>query len=270
MSTRKQYFLGNAAKARVVGSILERARRVPEPSELLVFDHGCGGGGDWPDILDDNPSIRYVGYDPDPPSLRRALDRLQGRKARFLSADELGGESIRADVVVSFSVFEHVYDRLAYLRLSSRHLAPGGIFFLNYDDGHFRTPLDLDRPALWGRQLRPWMHNLLARPLAALGAVSRFQARVTRGDADRLVAEAGFEIVDEFYSNIESFKILSKTISPHARGDFMQLWLSVEEELNAHFRATLGFRTMGDEINLWLALPSRTLVLASGIRRRRA
>ncbi|MFM8989401.1 MAG: class I SAM-dependent methyltransferase, partial [Alphaproteobacteria bacterium] len=96
MSTQKHYFLGNAAKSRVVGLILERARRVPESREFLVFDHGCGGGGDWPDILDDNPFIRYVGYDPDPRSLRRAFDRLQGRKARFLSADELDGESISA------------------------------------------------------------------------------------------------------------------------------------------------------------------------------
>ena len=261
MSIRKQYFLGNAAKSRVVRSILERALKEHVSRDFVVFDHGCGGGGDWPEILDDNPFIRYVGYDPDPRSLRRAFDRLQGRKARFLSADELDGESISADFVVSFSVFEHVYDRSAYLRLSGRHLAPGGTFFLNYDDGHFRTPLDLDRPALWGRQLRPWIHNLLARPLAALGGVSRFQARVTRSEADRLVGEAGFEIIDEFYSNIESFKTLSKTLPPQAREEFMALWIGVEEALNARFRVPGDVQIMGDEANLWRALPSRTLVL---------
>jgi SAM-dependent methyltransferase len=261
MVGEKRYFLGNAAKSRVVASIVERARRAPEGREILVFDHGCGGGGDWPSIVADNPSIRYAGYDPDQSSMRRAGERLQGLKARMLTATELGGESLRADVVVSFSVFEHVYDRSAYLRLSGRHLAPGGTFFLNYDDGHFRTPLDLDRPALWGRQLRPWIHNLLARPLAALGGVSRFQARVDRSEADRLVCEAGFEIVDEFYSNIESFKTLSKTLPPQAREEFMALWIGVEAALNARFRVPGDVQIMGDEVNLWRALPSRTLVL---------
>jgi SAM-dependent methyltransferase len=261
MVGEKRYFLGNAAKSRIVASILARARTAPSGEGILVFDHGCGGGGDWPGILADNPGLSYVGYDPDPVSLRRAQERLQGRRARLLTAEELAGESLRADVVVSFSVFEHVYDRLAYLRLSARHLAPGGTFFLNYDDGHFRTPLDLDRPALWGRQLRPWIHNLLARPLAALGAISRFQARVARSDADRLVADAGFEAVDEFYSNIESFKTLSKTLPAQAREDFMQFWLGVEEALNARFRMSTGIQAMGDETNLWRTLPSRTLVL---------
>jgi Methyltransferase domain len=69
---------------------------------------------------------------------------------------------IVADFIVSFSVFEHVYNRPACLAAARRHLAPGGNFFLYYDDDHFGNSIDLNVPGSWGGPMREHMNNLVS------------------------------------------------------------------------------------------------------------
>ncbi len=253
------YWHGNAAKTRVLADILTKTADRPG---AVVLDYGCGDGGDWPSILADNPGLELIAYDPSSRRRARASERLTELHARIIDTDELlsDGASLRADFIVSFSVFEHVYDRHSYLRTARRHLSDGGLFYLNYDDGHFRSALELDRLQDWPAQMRTVLHNHLAGLLAQVGRVDLYQQRVHRLIADEMVNQCDFEIVDEFYSNLTCFKELHKTLPNELHEEFSRLWVEVEERLNRSFRVE-GNLERGDTRNLWDVMPSRTLVL---------
>ena len=55
------YWVGNIAKSRIIGEILDAHPATP----ITIFDYGCGDGGDWKRVLADRPDIRMVGYEPD-------------------------------------------------------------------------------------------------------------------------------------------------------------------------------------------------------------
>jgi hypothetical protein len=154
-----------------------------------------------------------------------------------------------------------VYDRRRYLQTAKEHLAVQGVFYLNYDDGHFRNLLNLNAPRTWLTDLRIWLHNLSAGLLARLGWVSQYQKRVNRSDIDVLVAQVGFETTRVFYSNLGSLKGLYKLISPPKREDFTRIWIAVEDALNDQFLED-GATRMGDPANLWQFMGTRTLVLS--------
>jgi SAM-dependent methyltransferase len=252
-STTKLYWKGNVAKARILNEILARTS-----GDCVVFDFGAGAGGDWPEILADFPKLELVAYEPFAPSAARLRTKLNGLAATVV--EDIGTANIHADFVVSFSVFEHVFDRLAYLRQARKALKPSGSMFLNYDDGHFRQNWDLSRPGSWLGPLREHTRNQLAPLWPKLGRVHMYQARVARQDCDELVAEAGFVCVGERYENLASLKNMAKTIPEDRANEFTRFWLNIEDELNAKFRAPIQTE-MGDSVNLWREMASRTLEL---------
>jgi hypothetical protein len=164
---------------------------------------------------------------------------------------------------VSFSVFEHVVDRKQYLEHAKRNLSREGIFFLNYDDGHFRNFLDLADPNTWGEAVRSFIRTAISRPLAAMGYKSRFQSRVLAIDADLLVANAGFKIVGKDFHNLNCLKDISKSIRPDQDQEFASWWLDTELVLNRRFRFELSEAKYGDSVNLWRHMPTLTLRLVN-------
>ncbi|MEN9207942.1 MAG: methyltransferase domain-containing protein [Gloeomargarita sp. GMQP_bins_120] len=251
------YWWGNSAKSWVLQDLLGRLRP-DRPS--VVLDYGCGDGGYWPQILRDYPCIQWWGFEPHPQRRRLAQERLAGLPARLLERSELEQVAINADFIVSFSVLEHVYDRRRYLQIAKRQLAPQGIFYLNYDDGHFRALLDVHQPRTWLPACKVALHNWLAPFLARLGYVAPFQQRVIQAEIDQLLREVGWQIQAVFYSNLECLKHLSKTLPQAQKDRFMQVWLALEKTLNDEFQHP-GPIWGGDSTNLWTVMPSRTLVL---------
>lgn len=198
------------------------------PGEVTVFDYGCGDGGDWPNIVHDHPRIKVVGFEPD--KKRAAIAR-----TRIPLVD--APKDVSADVIVSFSVFEHVRDRPAYLATAKRALKQNGVFFLNYDDGHFRVP---------------YLKFLYAR-------LRDYHRRVEREEADRLIAEAGFSVESCFYNNVQDLKTLYKVVPNEQREEYVRAWMAFEDAAN-EFRDRVS-PTMGDDCNLWRVMNSRTLKL---------
>ena len=142
----------------------------------------------------------------------------------------------------------------------------GGLLFLNYDDGHFRNRLDLNRPWESKDQIKELLINLLARPLAALGLKRRYQRRVTRVEARELAQGAGFRVEDEFYSNLPSLKGFHSELegpgwNEESRQEFARAWQALEELLNRRYLRQGPRPRLGDPVNLWTHMLSRTLVL---------
>lgn len=255
------FFKGNAAKSKIMGLILAAYGENPE---RLIFDYGCGRAAYWPKVLAAHPGLELVYYDPHQESMARAKAALAESPARPLD-DPFAEPPLSADFVVSFSVFEHVRDRKAYLAQAFRHLKPGGRLFLNYDDGHFRNWLSLNRPGQSKAQVKEFLFNLTARPLAAVGVLAHYQRRVRRADADRMVREAGFTIQEAFYSNLPSLKGFYGELEDHGwdeeiRAEYAAKWQEMEEFLNSRLLRDEAETRLGDRSNLWPHMLSRTLV----------
>lgn len=243
-------WFGNAAKMRIIQMITADAR------PKTVFDFGAGRGAGWPETLALHPEITLVCYEPSASAveLRKAVP-----SARVFSGD-IAEVDVQADYIVSFSVFEHVYDRVAYLANARRLLKPDGKFFLNYDDGHFRKRLDLNDAVNWRGTLREHFRNLAAPILPRIGQVGHYQARVEKGDADLMVLNAGFETIENRYENLASLKNLSVSVPADERARFATFWLDVEARLNKDFDIAVKGH-LGDTSLLWREMASRTLTL---------
>lgn len=211
-------------------------------------------------MLNEIDNIKLYAFDPEPEALSEAQNKLESYNVEFLSTKALKNASFQADVIVSFSVYEHVYERENYLNTAFDHLESDGTFYLNYDDGHFRNTLSLNEPRKWYREVKVWVKNLLVEPLASIGLKSFYQSRVPRDRIDRAVKEAGFEISEAFYSNLEDFKGFVKTLSEDKKQQFMKFWIDTEKRLNDEFRLETS-ETNLDPCNLWEIMGSRTLVL---------
>lgn len=243
-------WFGNAAKMRIIQALTADAK------PKTIFDFGAGRGAGWPETLALHPEITLICYEPSGAAaeLRKAVP-----SAQVFNGD-IGEVDAQADYIVSFSVFEHVYDRGAYLANARRLLKPGGKFFLNYDDGHFRKRLDLNDTSNWSGTLREHLRNLAAPVLPRIGQVGHYQARVNRHDVDLMVSSAGFETIESRYENLASLKSLSGSVPADDRARFATFWLDVEERLNQDFDIAVK-SWLGDPALLWREMASRTLSL---------
>jgi SAM-dependent methyltransferase len=254
----KLYWSGNSAKTKILREILGK---LSDDRPTIIFDYGCGDGGDWPLVLRDYPQIRLIGYEPHDKSFAMAKKSLQGLNVELYTGKDIDKLDFKADFIVSFSVLEHVYDRYFYLQTARKLLAYNGLFYLNYDDGHFRNFLDLNRPGHWFGQLKEWLHNLLAGPSSWIGITSGYQQRIHSQELENLVRETGFEIGRSEYSNLVSFKQLQKTLPEELLQEFSVFWLEVEEKLNNRFHLKQQI-FMGDSANLWQQMGSITYTLS--------
>lgn len=249
------YWAGNCAKHRAVHRIVNDAQG---KDEFVVFDYGCGDGGDWPRVLHDHPNIRLVGYEPDPTAAGKATERLAGSNAVITTGDP-PSESVEADTIVSFSVLEHVVDVPAYLANAHAQLSPTGSFVLNYDDGHFRNALPLENPRAWTEPLRATVRHRIAPVRRAAGRHSSYVKQIPYGELRGLAEAAGFVVQDDRMENLPDYKGLSKKIPSDLAEEFMAAWVAAEDALNQEFAGVVD----GDGVPvLWSRMLSRTLVLA--------
>ncbi|MBI5397727.1 MAG: methyltransferase domain-containing protein [Verrucomicrobia bacterium] len=220
---------GNAAKLycldAIAGIIQQRG------PALSILDLGCGDALNFVKLLRAHPQLHYAGLEPNPASCERARKNLAGintdiRHAPAYRAREIFGRPF--DIVVSFSVLEHVYRRLDYLRAAKACLAPGGRVFINYDAGHF-----LAMPGETVRaRLRQRLISRLGCLLAPLGVERFYETFVREGDFQRWLREAGLAVVEAKSFNTHSLKQLYKQVPDAQRPGYMQRWLEFELELN--------------------------------------
>jgi SAM-dependent methyltransferase len=215
---------GNSAKLYCLNWIAAQADA--QGGALSILDLGCGTSKDFSALLERYPQIRYVGIEPSPAACDVARRNLAGRQATIHTAyaydvaARLDHETF--DVVVSFSVLEHVYRREAYLASVQAGLKPDGRTLINYDAGHFVVP------ASWRERAK----NVIGPLLAPLGIERYYQSFVQEADFRHMAAAAGLEI-EEARSFNTHLKGVHKHIPASRADEHMQRWLDYELWLNS-------------------------------------
>jgi SAM-dependent methyltransferase len=208
---------GNAAKLYCLNRIDALAA---ERGPLLVVDLGCGRASNFVELLRRRPDVRYVGVDSDAAACAAARAELAGLDAEILHAPAYDVAVGPADVVVSFSVLEHVERRRAYVASVAANLAPNGLAFVNYDAGHFV-----------GGSPRERVKTVAGQMLARVGRPAWYQSFVSEGEFRSLVAQAGLRIVEDKFFNTR-LKEAYTAVPPDKRDEFMGVWLHAELRLN--------------------------------------
>jgi cyclopropane fatty-acyl-phospholipid synthase-like methyltransferase len=214
---------GNAAKLYCMNWLSERLDAHPEA--FTILDLGCGTGQNFVRLLEAYPQVHYVGIEPSAAACAQARTVLKGMNATII--EDYAYDAVRVklpqqtfDAVVSFSVFEHVYRRLDYLRLVRACLKPDGHALINYDAGHFHSD-----------DLKERLKNIVGPLLARLGNESYFQAFVPEALFRQYAAEAGL-LIREAKSFNTRLKGVYKHVPEAAREEYMRRWLAMETWLN--------------------------------------
>ncbi len=209
---------GNTAKLYCLQLLDDAVSRAN--GEFRIVDLGCGDGRNFVELLRRHPNVRYLGVDLSPGAVEAARRRLPGAEIMHAPAYDVRVEP--ADAVVSFSVLEHVVDRLRYMEAVRANLAPGGRVFLNYDSGHFgadAATVERTKAAA-------------ARLLARVGYESRYRAVVRDEELNRLLTASSLRVVDDKGFNTD-LKVTYRAVPDAQRDVFMERWLACELELNA-------------------------------------
>ncbi len=214
---------GNTAKLYCMDWIARRAEQ--SGGDLSILDLGCGTAKDFVALLERFPRVRYVGIEPSPAACEAARRYLAGRETTIINAlaYDVFGRLVQEpfDVVVSFSVLEHVYQRQRYLDSAAACLKPEGRALINYDAGHFVAP------AGWRERVK----NIVGPLLAPLGDERYYQSFVREADFRRMAQAAGLAI-EEARSFNTHLKGLHKHIPAAHTEEHMRRWLDYELWLN--------------------------------------
>lgn len=213
---------GNSAKLYCIHWIESYVQRTE--GKISILDLGCGTARNFVPLMQRYPQqIRYVGFEPSKAACLEAERNLQGLDGRIINADgyavhEMLGETF--DLVVSFSVLEHVYQREQYLRSACESLKSGGYFLINYDAGHFVFSTRRDR-----------IKNVVGPWFARFGVERYYQKFVTEAEFHNIIQALGLKIIDEKYFNT-GLKGIHKLVPAAHDAEYMQKWLDFELWLN--------------------------------------
>ena len=232
---------GNSAKLYCLNLIEKIIDRQGE--SLILLDLGCGEAANFIKLLKKYPRLRYVGVEPSSEACEIARKNISAYNAAIINAPAYQLDLEPADIIISFSVLEHVYRRDAYMQTVRKHLKREGVLMINYDSGHFIDP----PPApIWKVGSERWK-NRFGRWMARIGVERYFQAFVREDEFHVLLDETGLRVLDDKFFNTD-LKNVYKLVPSQNIDDYMRRWLEFELVLNRmpiHYEDSMAkwFRT---------------------------
>ena len=231
----KLYSRNNAAKQWILSEI----ENLASSGQIRVCDIGCGSGSVWPAFVHDHASLTYVGLDTDASEIEKAKKNFADcTNAKVFVAD---GQKFREeegtfDVVTAFSALEHVVDLSAFVKTTLALLKSGGVAYLNYDAGHFRS-----------HDIKERLMVPVSQLLAKFGYEAPYMKEVDDRQLKEIVAVQGGSVVALRKHNLHMMKRVMKD----EKDETILSWYAYEDQLN----------TMIPTEKLDAALWSTTLVL---------
>lgn len=187
--------------------VLEQAG-AHETSELKVLELGCGTAGYVPAMITSYPNLTYVGVEPIEQSFKGAEKMLEGVPRTEL-VHQLGYDSVPGlqeaafDVVISFSVLEHVKQLERFIAMGAKYLKTGGLMVHRYDLGH----------ALYPGSVKERFHVWLGNTVPAVLPERKFVRYVPQTEvADLYQKHIGAEPYDYTYHQMPNHKALEKEL----------------------------------------------------------
>jgi len=180
-----------------------------------ILDLGCGEAGYWEAPLEKNASLKLAFFEPDKNRLRKAKERILGSNLSYFS--DLREIESRFDLIFSFSVLEHVWDKDLFFQQVSNLLENDGTAIINYDDGHFRSHVYRNRSVVY--RAKNHLKTKLGPVWKILGDYSKFQTPVDPQEIVGLLDKHGLCITHQEYSLFEDFKKFGKNLNDVERDD---------------------------------------------------
>lgn len=211
------YERGNAAKQWM---LVELDRRFGD-RPFRALDLAGGSGRIWETFLKTHPNAHVIVVDTDAGAIGSGKRMYQGNTQIDLRvADAQHPIEGSFDVVTAMSAIEHVVDRPSFLKTVWSALSSGGVSFLNYDVGHFRS------------------HNLKERlmvPVSQLLALCKIEGPYMKKVDDALFrhqAESiGFKVEKMTKHNMHPLKGFMRG----ANDDALDAWFVFEDAMNAQY-----------------------------------
>jgi ubiquinone/menaquinone biosynthesis C-methylase UbiE len=213
------YSSNNAAKQWILEKLGERFKN----DAARILDLACGSAWVWEGFLVVHPNANVVGVDFDVEAIEKGIKYYaqQSRIELRIGDAQRPIEIESYDAVIALSAIEHVVDRKAFLEVVYRALKPGGIAYLNYDVGHFRS-LNLKE-----RIMVP-----VSQVLAFFGKehwyMKRVDDRLLRSQAELI----GFRFVELRKHNIAPLKGVLRNASEET----IRSWYAFEESLGVSIK----------------------------------
>ena len=222
-----------------------------------VADLGGGKGDRWVPVLSKFPNLNLIFSEPDKSELRIAKTKIKGKNVLFFdSAKDIKKDS--QDIVYSFAVLEHVWDKQTFFNEIARILKKDGVAYISYDDGHFRNYLYRDKS--YSFQCRNFLKTKLHKLWKLLGWYSKYQYPVNPAELLAIVNSVKLSITDDYYSSIDNFKNFKVFEKLELFCETSGTVYDLEKELNIEYQKhfTLNQR-IGIHGPLWNVMGTRTI-----------
>lgn len=211
----------NPAKEWIFRELAKRA----DQGAFSVCDLACGNGSVWYAFLKRYPNVTCLGLDTDKKAIADAQKKfadLRSATFRVVDVQTMKADTAAYDVVTTLSSLEHVVRIDKFLDSVFALLKPGGIAYLNYDDGHFHSHNVKERLMVPVSQL-----------LAKIGIEGPYMKEVDDKEVIRLITERGGKILQIRKHNVPNLKKFTKGYAKGLMGeDVLEAWFAFENRLN--------------------------------------
>ena len=179
-------------------------------------------------------------WEPHTPTAK-ALAKL-GTSNRFQVHEDLSEMNGVADIGTSLSVLEHVRNVDEHFRQADKVLKPGGQFFMNFDDGHFRHEAkNVFAPSDFVLPIKESLRTLISKYFPTLIPVNKYQKRVLYKDFKNACATSPLVFEKIECSQLPSIKGVAKLFKePEMQLPFLNSWLNFENEIQDLIRKEHG------------------------------
>jgi ubiquinone/menaquinone biosynthesis C-methylase UbiE len=222
-----------------------------------VTDLGGGKGDRWVSVLSKFPNLNLTFFEPDKTELGIAKTKIKGKNIIFFD-DTKNIENESQDLVYSFAVLEHVWDKQMFFNEIARILKKDGVAYISYDDGHFRNYLYRDKS--YSFQYRNFIKTKLHKLWQLTRWYSKYQYPVNPVELLTIVNSVKLSIIDDYYSSIDNFKNFKVSEKLDLFRENSGTVYDLEKELNIEYQKhfTLNQR-IGMHGPLWKVMGTRTI-----------